>query len=107
LTPVLLFSQKRLPIDPNFNTENFVKSCPLNLSGADFYSITKKARQNALKRLIRSIESGEMSQESLTDDLIVLNEIDFDQALVGFQPTLSESSLLDYEKYFLSFSNKQ
>ena len=94
-----------MPLDPNFNPEEFVKSCPTNLSGADFYSITNKARQEALKRLINYQEENNLPV--IDQDLIFLNENDFKRSLIGFQPTLSESALLEYEKYFHSYSNKQ
>ena len=94
-----------MPIDSNFNSDEFIKSCPLNLSGADFYSVTNKARQEALKRLINFQEANQLT--SIEDDKIVLIEEDFKRSLIGFQPTLSESTLLEYKKYFHSYSNKQ
>jgi SpoVK/Ycf46/Vps4 family AAA+-type ATPase len=93
-------------MDPDFKPEEFIKICPLNLSGADFYSIANRARQQALKRLINSQEeSGGLAR--LEENQIYLNDEDFGNSLIGFQPTLSESALLEYEKYFHSYSNKQ
>jgi peroxin-6 len=90
----------------NFNIESYIKNCPLNLSGADFYSITNKARQHALKRLIMLIENNQ-ENKTLENQMIVLNEQDFNNALIDFKPTLNEQALLEYEKFFISFSNKQ
>jgi hypothetical protein len=44
--------------------------------------------------------------EKLDEELIFINEQDFNETLIGFQPTLNEAELNDYEKYFLSYSNK-
>ena len=92
-----------MPIDPQFNADEYIKKCPTNLSGADFYSITNRARLHALKRLIHSQEN---SSEKLGEELVFINEQDFNDTLIGFQPTLNEVELKDYEKYFLSYSNK-
>lgn len=96
----------RLPIDPNFDIVHYIKKCPQNLTGADFYSITNKARQHALKRLIVLIEKNHENQ-NLEDQMILLNDDDFYNALIDFQPTLNDQSLIEYEKFFLNFSNKQ
>lgn len=90
-------------MDPKMNLEEFVQKCPANLSGADFYAVTNKARQNAIRRLINLIEN----ETNLSENLIVLTETDFEEALVGFQANLSDSQLLDYENYFNRFSNKK
>jgi peroxin-6 len=96
---------RKLPLDPQFSIENFVEKCLTNLSGADFYALTNRARQHALKRLINHFESNQNS--CLNDEnIIVLTQQDFDYALIDFQPTLSEATLLDYEKYFNNYSNK-
>ncbi len=93
---------RKLPVDSQFNSESFVKEkCPLNLTGADFYAITNKARQHALKRIIRN----ELI-ENFDESLIVLNETDFQNAVESFQPSLSEKTLLEYEKYFNNYSNR-
>ena len=95
---------RKLPIDKKFNIELFVKNkCPPNLSGADFYSITSKARQCALKRLIHEYES---NINEFNENTIELNENDFLNAIETFQPSLSEQTLRDYELYFNNYSNK-
>ena len=69
---ILFFSHKRLPIDPSFSADEFIQSCPTNLSGADFYSITNRARQAALKRLISYQEENKLPL--VEHDLIFLTE---------------------------------
>lgn len=90
--------------------EKFIANCPSHLSGADFYALTNKARQNALKRLISEFELMKRDQESelCADDEtleVSLTGSDFEQALIGFQPTLSEQAFLEYEKYFQKYSS--
>jgi peroxin-6 len=92
---------RNLPVDINFKREEFIlNSCPMNLTGADFYSITSKARQNALKRLINKNEL------EIDAGLIVITENDFLNAIENFKPSLSKKTLLDYEIYFNNYSNK-
>lgn len=82
--------------------DDFINKCPSNLSGADFYALTNRARQHALKRLIRISET--QSTHELDDNEYSLNEEDFEYSLVGFQPTLNEQAFLEYEKYFKKYS---
>ncbi|CAF0986589.1 unnamed protein product [Brachionus calyciflorus] len=91
---------RKLPIDSKFDQEKYVlEKCPCNLSGADFYAITNKARQNAIKRIILSSECNEINDE-------IINEEDFMKALDNFSANLSDQELLEYENYFTKFSNK-
>jgi len=84
-----------------------LKACPNNLTGADFYALTNRARKNALKRIIEHFEENNLCfNDNVLDDLITVTEKDFLEGLVDFRPTLSESELNDYEKYFEKISNK-
>jgi len=95
---------RKLPIDKEFNIESFVADkCPANLTGADFFAITNKARQYAIKRLIQTYET---NLSDLNESLICLNENDFVSAIEEFQPSLSEQMLRDYDVYFKNYSNK-
>lgn len=90
--------------------EKFIANCPSHLSGADFYALTNKARQSALKRLIGEFEQMKRDQETklCADEealKVSLTGSDFEQALICFQPTLSEQAFLDYEKYFQKYSS--
>jgi hypothetical protein len=98
----------RLPIESNFNHEKFLKACPNNLTGADFYALTNRARRNALKRIVEHFEANNLLYDDnlVQDDLITITEKDFLDGLLEFHPTLSESELIDYEKYFAKISNK-
>ena len=87
-----------------FQIEEFIKNCPPNLSGADFYSITNRARKICLKRLIESQSQSKITLDA-TNDLIYLKQEDFNGALVNFRPTLNEHELVNYEKYFNNLKN--
>lgn len=90
---------KKLPIDTSFDKKEFVKNkCPKNLSGADFYAITNRARQNAIKRIISAIDSNNQDE--------FITEEDFVKCLKGFSANLSDQDLVIYENYFIKFSNK-
>ena len=56
--------------------------------------------------MIIQIENNDENQ-NLQDQMILLNDDDFYNALIDFQPTLNDQCLIEYEKFFLNFSNKQ
>ena len=87
--------------------EKFIENCPGHLSGADFYALTNKARQNALKRLIGEFELTPRNEknEVIKKVEVSLTGSDFAKALIGFQPTLSEQAFVEYEKYFKKYSS--
>jgi SpoVK/Ycf46/Vps4 family AAA+-type ATPase len=91
-----------MPIDADFSAEQFVQKCPSHLSGADFYALTSRARQQALRRLISECQSADTTSSTVSDTCLTVD--DFDQSLVDFQPTLSEQAFLEYEKYFEKYS---
>ncbi len=91
-----------MPIEACFKLEKFVEKCPSNLSGADFYALTNRARQHALKRLIRTSQTETIKTIKNTSSCLTVE--DFDQSLIDFQPTLSEKAFLEYEKYFEKYS---
>lgn len=82
---------------------DFIDQCPKNLTGADFFAITNRARQNALKRIINAIEAENKSINEYNKEIFI-NEYDFYQVLDNFVPTLNDTTLLDYEKYFIKYS---
>jgi hypothetical protein len=85
------------------NIENFIDLCPGNLTGADFYAITNRARQHALRRIINVLESQDGNVNDF-NEIIEISECDFLKVLDSFVPTLNDSTLLDYEKYFIKYS---
>lgn len=98
---------RKLPIEKEFDLTAFIDKCPTNLSGADFYALTNKARQHALKRVIADYESNKTTENTAANNDVCLKQEDFNYALVGFQPTLSETAFAEYEKYFKDYSNKR
>lgn len=94
-------------MDTNFDLEKFVEKCPKNLSGADFYAIGNRARKNTLKRLILKMEEASDESEKINNEDILITEEDFKESLNGFNPTLSEKEVQEYEKYFTRYQNKE
>jgi hypothetical protein len=46
-----------------------------------------------------------MENDCIDSDSICLVRSDFEDAIVDFRPTLSESELVNYEKYFNNLKN--
>ena len=93
-----------MKLDSKLDVERFIKMCPENLTGADFYAITNRVRQNALKRMINILESRNQIANDF-NEAIEIKESDFIKVLDNFVPTLNQSSLAYYEKYFINNSD--
>lgn len=50
----------RFNIEESFDLTEFVKLCPMNLTGADFYALCSDAVLNAMKRKIKEFEGHNM-----------------------------------------------
>ena len=72
------------------------------MSGADFFSLTNKARHEALKRMIKNREK----RTDFDEEEIYIKEEDFLKSVTDLKPTLNESEFNDYIKYFENYSNK-
>ena len=48
----------RFHLDTHFRLEEFVTTCPENLTGADFYALCSDAMLHSIKRQIHSLEAG-------------------------------------------------
>lgn len=77
-------------IDDGFNVDQFVRSCPLNMTGADFYALASDAYLRAIRRLIMDNEEN--------DRRVILRKEDFDDALKNFIPSLDENEIKQYER---------
>ncbi|CAF4921168.1 unnamed protein product [Rotaria sp. Silwood1] len=86
-------TQKFKIIDEQFDADAFVRSCPLNMTGADFYALASDAYLRAIRRLITNNQDKEI-EDSQTVDLI---KSDFYDALANFTPSLDENEIRQYE----------
>lgn len=78
--------------DDRFDAETFVRACPLNMTGADFYALASDAYLRAIRRLIGNRE------EPSADQVVRLIKEDFDSALVDFTPSLDINEIHQYER---------
>lgn len=49
---------RRFNLSKDIDLSEVVRTCPTNITGADFYGICSNAWSSAVKRLITSIEEG-------------------------------------------------
>ena len=82
-------------IDKEFNPDDFVRSCPLNMTGADFYALASDAYLRAIRRLIMNNQGEE---EKKNDQIVTLIKSDFYDALDNFTPSLDENEIRQYER---------
>lgn len=78
-------------VDEEFDADAFVRSCPLNMTGADFYALASDAYLRAIRRLI-------MDDQKEDNQLVTLIKNDFYDALENFIPSLDENEIKQYER---------
>ena len=81
-------------VDEQFNADDFVRACPLNMTGADFYALASDAYLRAIRRLI--MNNRENMEES--DRTVTLMKSDFYDTLANFTPSLDENEIKQYER---------
>lgn len=87
---------RKFSIDSNVDLEEIAKKCPPRLTGADLYALCSDAWMVALKRRV-SVCGEEQETDSITDNVVVVEQIDFETALVKLRPSLSEEDIKKYE----------
>jgi peroxin-6 len=94
MTRSIVVSIRFVIIDEQFDADAFVRSCPLNMTGADFYALASDAYLRAIQRLIingRTTSFDDKSRVTLIKD-------DFDVALANFTPSLNINDIQQYER---------
>ncbi|EDV24087.1 uncharacterized protein TRIADDRAFT_57218 [Trichoplax adhaerens] len=84
---------RKFNLHQEFSLQEFVKQCPFNLTGADFYALCSDAMFNAIKRRINDIEIGLSG-----DDEVVVTGMDFNNALTSITPSISVGELKRYRQ---------
>ncbi|VEN37000.1 unnamed protein product [Callosobruchus maculatus] len=93
---VLKALTRRFNIEDRTDLSELVSSCPKYVTGADFYGMCADAWFSAVKRLILKVESGELSEEDVTSQDVIVSSEDFLDALQHLTPSISTEDL----KYF-------
>ncbi|CAF3775209.1 unnamed protein product [Rotaria socialis] len=87
-------TQKFKIVDEEFDADAFVRACPLNMTGADFYALASGAYLSAIRRLI----TNNQEKDDEYDQIVHLIESDFTDALANFTPSLDENEIRQYER---------
>ncbi|CAF4871298.1 unnamed protein product, partial [Rotaria magnacalcarata] len=86
-------TQKFKIVDEEFDADAFVRACPLNMTGADFYALASGAYLSAIRRLI----TNNQEKDDEYDQIVHLIKSDFTDALATFTPSLDENDIRQYE----------
>ncbi|CAH1966793.1 unnamed protein product [Acanthoscelides obtectus] len=95
---VLTALTRKFKIKEKTNLADVVNSCPEYVTGADFYGMCANAWFSAVKRLVKKVESGELSEHDVSSQDVVVSSNDFSDALKHLTPSISAEDL----KYFES-----
>ena len=80
--------------DEHFEASTFVRSCPLNMTGADFYALASDAYHRAIRRFITHYHE----KQDENNQTVTLIESDFYDALANFTPSLDDKEIRQYER---------
>lgn len=72
---------KQMPIDKNFNKENFVKNNLIGCSGAEIAFVVSEAAYNSIRRTININEIFEKKQDCILTEKHIIIEMDFIKAV--------------------------
>ncbi|XP_077989979.1 peroxisomal ATPase PEX6-like [Glandiceps talaboti] len=92
---------RKFQLSDNCDLEDIVEKCPMNLTGADFYSLCADAMLNAVKRKITALEQEENPG---SPDSISVEADDFLTALKYLTPSVSSEELLHYQSIQQQFN---
>jgi peroxin-6 len=81
-------------VGESFDIDDFVRSCPPNMTGADFYALASDAYLRAIRRLIVDDQKADTKDDS---DVTLIRK-DFYDALAEFSPSLDENDIKQYER---------
>ncbi|CAM4760651.1 unnamed protein product [Rotaria magnacalcarata] len=87
-------TQKFKIVEEEFDADAFVRACPLNMTGADFYALASGAYLSAIRRLI----TNNQEKDDEYDQIVHLIKSDFTDALATFTPSLDENDIRQYER---------
>ena len=79
---------RKFNLDPSVNLNSIESRCSLNMTGADFYSLTTSAMMYSIHRSILAIQNKELSEDNAD---ITLTAQDFDYALRNLKPETASS----------------
>ncbi|XP_072375630.1 peroxisomal ATPase PEX6 [Diabrotica undecimpunctata] len=104
-TSVLKALTRKFKLDDQVDLAEVVRVCPKNVTGADFYGICSNAWMFSVRRLIKKIESGDLSAEEAASNDVIVNFEDFKQAMVNVKPSISAEDLVYFEKLKMELSS--
>uniref|UniRef100_A0AAY4A8L2 Peroxisomal ATPase PEX6 n=1 Tax=Denticeps clupeoides TaxID=299321 RepID=A0AAY4A8L2_9TELE len=99
---VLKAITRKFRLDPGVDLDKVIEHCPSQITGADIYALCSDAMMAAIKRKILRINEG----VEVEDGNLLLCVEDFEEALQGLQPSVSEQELLKYKHIQQKFTAK-
>ncbi|XP_070578424.1 peroxisomal ATPase PEX6-like [Ptychodera flava] len=87
---------RKFHLSASCKLEDIVEKCPMNLTGADFYSLCSDAMLNAMKRKIQQLQQEENPASQATVEVEVEPK-DFLTAVECLTPSVSEDELKHYQ----------
>lgn len=96
---VLQALTRKFNLSDDVNLKNIVKSCPDNITGADFYGICANAWSLAAKRLVEAIEREGCDPNTITTEEaeVIVNSEDFLLSIRDAEPSVSKEDLIYFK----------
>ncbi|OLL24791.1 Peroxisomal biogenesis factor 6, partial [Neolecta irregularis DAH-3] len=109
---------RKFNLSPDLSLEKLAEKCPLNLTGADLYALCSDAILKSMSRMA-SLVDFKIKKDNIPsttfffekvatkeDIRVVVGQEDFEEALKGLVPSVSEKELLHYKMIQQKFTNQ-
>ncbi|KAJ8930076.1 hypothetical protein NQ314_017183 [Rhamnusium bicolor] len=95
---VLSALTRKFRLNEDVDLARVVQICPDNITGADFYGICANAWTSAVRKLITTIQTGQIIAENISYEDVLVNFEDFKTAIDNVKPSITSEDLRYFEK---------
>lgn len=101
---VLKAQTKKFNLKKGLNLKKIVELIPMDVTGSDLYSICSNAWLSAVRRHIESFNSGNVPQEQMIADNVMVNFDDFKKSMKNFVSSLNQADMDYFNSMKVSYS---
>ncbi|KRT81407.1 AAA protein, partial [Oryctes borbonicus] len=101
---VLQALTRKFKLTGSTNLDEIVRMCPENISGADFYGLCSGAWMSAARHLIERVERGELNNDDVSHENVIVDTVNFIDALKSIKPSINPEDMRYFKQLKQEFS---
>ena len=101
---VLKAQTKKFNMKKDLTMEKIVELIPMDVTGADLYSVCSNAWMSAVRRQIEKFNSGKIEVDDMKSENMVVNLDDFKKSLKKFVPSLVQTDMAYFNNLKANYS---